>query len=87
MEMSDITNEQYNELLDKYNKVLEERNTFEQQCNTFTSEIAIKDEKIKNLNDALYNSIITRQKPMDAKDKEPKTFEELLADAFKSNTQ
>lgn len=81
--MSDITNEQYNELLDKYNKAIEERDAFEEQCNTFTKEIATKDEKIKNLNDALYNSIITRQKPDSAiKDDEPKSFDDLLREAF-----
>ena len=84
--MTDVTNEMYNELMDKYNKAIEERNAFEEQCKKFTADIATKDEKIKNLNDALYNSIITRQKPDSAmKDDEPKSFDDLLREAFQSS--
>ena len=83
--MADITNEMYNELMDKYNKAIEERDAFEEQCKKFTDDIATKDEKIKNLNDALYNSIITRQKPDSTiKDDEPKSFDDLLREAFEA---
>ena len=69
--------------MDKYNKAIEERNAFEEQCKKFTGDIATKDEKIKNLNDALYNSIITRQKPDSGmKDDESKSFDDLLREAF-----
>lgn len=85
---NEITLEKYNELLDKYNEVVNERDTYKNQCETFTSEIANKDEKIKNLNDALYNSIITRQKPAgDNASDDPKTFDDLLREAFQGNTQ
>lgn len=80
--MTDITNEMYNELMDKYNKAIEERDAFEEQCKKFTADIATKDEKIKNLNDALYNSIVTRQKPTEVKESETKTFDDLLREAF-----
>lgn len=80
--MDEITNEMYNELMNKYNKAIEERDAFEQQCKKFTDDIASKDEKIKNLNDALYNSIVTRQKPTEVKEPETKTFDDLLREAF-----
>lgn len=77
-----ITLEEYNALMEKYDNAVKERDVFATQIETMKADIAKKDDKIRNLNDALYNSIITRQKPDDVKNDEPKSFDDLLREAF-----
>lgn len=80
--MTDITLEKYNELMEKYDALVIERDTIAKKLEDITGEIDKRDEKIKNLNDALYSSIVSRQKPVEAEITKEKSFDELLREAF-----
>lgn len=80
--MSEITLEKYNELMEKYDALVLERDTIAKKLEDMTGEIDKRDEKIKNLNDALYSSIVSRHKPAEAEQSKEKTFDELLMEAF-----
>ena len=80
--MTEITLEKYNELMEKYDALVLERDTIAKKLEDMTGEIDKRDEKIKNLNDALYSSIVSRQKPAEAEQSKEKTFDELLMEAF-----
>lgn len=80
--MTEITLEKYNELMEKYDALVLERDTIAKKLEDMTGEIDKRDEKIKNLNDALYSSIVSRQKPAEAETPKEKTFDELLMEAF-----
>lgn len=82
--MSDksITLEDYNELMEKYESAVAERDVYATQLESMKADMAKKDDKIKNLNDALYNSIVTRQKPDTPTETVEKGFDELLREAF-----
>lgn len=80
--MTEITLEKYNELMEKYDALVLERDTIAKKLEDITGEIDKRDEKIKNLNDALYSSIVSRQKPAEAEQSKEKTFDELLMEAF-----
>lgn len=74
----------YNELLEQYQRLKEERDAFESKIATLQEDIAKRDDKIKNLNDALYDSIISRQKPTTEPESEPveKSFAEMYAETL-----
>lgn len=80
--MTEITLEKYNELMEKYDALVLERDTIAKKLEDMTGEIDKRDEKIKNLNDALYSSIVSRHKPAEAEQSKEKTFDELLMEAF-----
>ena len=80
--MTDITLEKYNELMEKYDALVIERDTIAKKLEDMNGEIDKRDEKIKNLNDALYSSIVSRQKPVEAEGSKEKSFDELLREAF-----
>lgn len=59
--MPDITNEDYAKLKDEFDALKEKYDILDEKIKGYDSTIAEKDERIKNLNDALYKATFTRK--------------------------
>lgn len=81
--MADITNEDYANLKSEYDALKAKYDVLEERSNQFDTDIAERDEKIKNLNDALYKAMFTTKqaKPADDND-EPKDFADLYLETL-----
>lgn len=87
--MADVTNEQYAELKTQYDELMDKYNILEQRGKDFDATIAEKDERIKNLNDALYKATFTRTKEKEPEDTDdtPKDFTDLYLEALNDMTK
>lgn len=82
--MTDVTNEEYAKLKEQFDNLTQRYNVLEEKSKAHDSEIAERDEKIKNLNDALYKAMFTT-KPETEKsdDDEPKDFTTMYMETLK----
>lgn len=82
--MADITNEEYANLKSEYDALKTKYDVLVERSNQFDTDIAERDEKIKNLNDALYKAMFTTKqaKPTEDND-EPKDFADLYIETLK----
>lgn len=81
--MTDISNEDYAKLKGEYDALKTKYDVLVERSNQFDTDIAERDEKIKNLNDALYKAMFTTKqaKPADDSD-EPKDFADLYIETL-----
>ena len=81
--MTDISNEEYAKLKGEYDALKTKYDVLVERSNQFDTDIAERDEKIKNLNDALYKAMFTTKqaKPADDND-EPKDFADLYIETL-----
>lgn len=81
--MTDISNEDYAKLKGEYDALKTKYDVLVERSNQFDTDIAERDEKIKNLNDALYKAMFTTKqaKPMEDND-EPKDFADLYLETL-----
>lgn len=81
--MTDISNEDYAKLKGEYDALKTKYDVLVERSNQFDTDIAERDEKIKNLNDALYKAMFTTKqaKPTDDND-EPKDFADLYIETL-----
>lgn len=82
--MTEVNVEDYANLKAQYDDLKQRFDVLEEKAKQFDTTIAEKDERIRNLNDALYKATFTRAKdngpePMDS---EPKDFSDLYLDAL-----
>lgn len=85
--MTEITVEQYASLKADYDNLKSKYDVLEEKAKTFDDEIKKRDEKITTLNEHLYNSIFTREKPKDSSDDEPKDFTDYYEETLKEMTK
>ena len=83
--MPDISVEEYAKLKDEFDSLKEKYDVLEQRAKDYDTTIAEKDERIKNLNDALYKATFTRTKESNPEpdDSESKDFSTLYLDTLK----
>lgn len=81
--MTDISNEDYAKLKGEYDTLKTKYDVLVERSNQFDTDIAERDEKIKNLNDALYKAMFTTKqaKPTEDND-EPKDFADLYLETL-----
>lgn len=81
--MTDISNEDYAKLKGEYDALKTKYDVLVERSNQFDTDIAERDEKIKNLNDALYKAMFTTKqaKPVEDND-EPKDFADLYIETL-----
>lgn len=81
--MTDISNEDYAKLKGEYDALKTKYDVLVERSNQFDTDIAERDEKIKNLNDALYKAMFTTKqaKPTEDND-EPKDFADLYLETL-----
>lgn len=82
--MTDIDVEDYANLKAQYDDLKQRFDVLEEKAKQFDTTIAEKDERIRNLNDALYKATFTRAKDNgpEQMDSEPKDFSDLYLDAL-----
>lgn len=81
--MTDVSNEDYAKLKGEYDALKTKYDVLVERSNQFDTDIAERDEKIKNLNDALYKAMFTTKqaKPVEDND-EPKDFADLYIETL-----
>lgn len=81
--MTDITNEDYANLKSEYDALKAKYDVLMECSNQFDTDIAERDEKIKNLNDALYKAMFTTKQAKHVDDNdEPKDFADLYLETL-----
>lgn len=81
--MGEITIEQYNELKKSYDDLVIERDALKSSSDELAQKVKAQDDKIKNLNEMLYDHLITDKKAEDVSPSpEIKSFSDMYRETL-----